>query len=231
MGTKLLALRAPRRSVAVVAVALLSVAGLIVSASPAHALTYTWWSGKVCHETVRTESGSSLSFSRTGQKAVGGYTSGTSRITVWYGTFYTQAWAGSAQLNSTTRNYAPGKFVVHFSGAVAGECSGTGYGQALGLTSGGMRAADPELPQLESDNIDGYELSASQGTETGTVVVSAEYDGYTARATFTEEQVDRGDASILIGDNNGNSVLVSYDPESSDRFTVASDTLLPTPKG
>lgn len=196
-----------------------------LAASPASAATETFYSGPACHNVMRYELGTSLSRSRTGIGAEGGSSAGTSQITVYFGGFTNTAWAGSTAVDGPRSNGA-GKFKIFFAGAVSGECAGQSYGRLRGISA--TRAMSEEL-QIESGTVDGWDMAAFSDPVTGGVTVTAEFDGYTFTSVFSEEQVESGEAQMLISEIDGESHLVTFDPSADSPLEVSLDETLPDP--
>lgn len=202
----------------------------VLLATPAQAAVATWWSGKPCHGQWYNEGGASLTQTRTGQKAVGGSSGGLSQISVYFGSFGTSAWAGSAQV-SGPRSYAAGRFKVDWAGGKSGECSSnSGYGQATDVNIPGGRSIDSQATQpTDAVAIGDWALTATNHPDSTLVTVAASQGEYTISADFTDSQVTAGEAQLLILPKFGDSELVSYTAESASPFSIVPAETLPTP--
>lgn len=190
----------------------------------ASAATATWYSGPGCHNVVRSETGATLSQSRTGIQAEGGSTAGLSTLTVWYGTATTAQQASKVTISDErSRTYLPGKFRLDWNGAINGECTGDSYGRALNAGSPGARQVSSGFATIASAVVDGWQLAAVE--ETSGVTVSAESNGMTYSAVFSPQQIAAGAAEILITDTrSGESHLVTYEPDVEEPLRVTATT-------
>ncbi|WP_146085153.1 hypothetical protein [Rathayibacter sp. AY1F9] len=144
-----------------------------------------------------------------------------SDLTVWYGDVSTtQTSAAVVVENTSTRTYNRGQFKIDFSGAIAGECAGTSQGIALDAGAPGSRVAAPD--PVDAASVDGWNVSATEEPTSGGVTVSAELDGATYSAVFTDAQASRGEAEILITDHStGESHNVVYNSSEEVAFAVS----------
>lgn len=218
-----------------VAAAAATLALATLTGAPAMAATAQWHYGDACHNVIRSETGATLSQSRTGVRGSGGSSAGLSQLTVWFGANSTTAWTSSMDQNGDgTRGYKAGKLRVNWSGGQAGECSGKSVGTALNVGAPGSRIAEP-VPEsatvLESETVDGVDVNASENTTTGVVTVSAAGDDFDTSAVFTAEQVANGEAQMFIlSTDESEGLLVTYDPAANAAIDVAPAEGLPTPQ-
>lgn len=195
----------------------------VAVATPVSAASATWFSGDGCHNVMRTESGGSLYQSRTGIRAEGGSVGGMSTLTVWYGdTSTTQASSVVEIRDDSTRTYRKGQFRIMFDGARDGECAGESYGRLI--DAGAIQRVSSTTDE-EGQSAGEWHISASDDVSSGGITVFAGHAGATYSAVFSREQVNRGEARILVTDHStGESRRVTYDPRAGEHSGVAVTT-------
>jgi hypothetical protein len=214
-----------QRRVPVAIASILSAIALTAAATqPALAADATWFDGQACHNVWRTESGSTLSQSRTGIRGSGGSTAGMSRITVYFGDAATTVWAGEATVTNA-RSFRPGRFTIFFSGGKDGECTGKSYGTALDVSRPREGATPASAYAAELDN---WRLRAEPRPD-GAIELSAARDERTHEVVFDRRAVANGAVQFEVGSGAARSVI-TYDPARSERFSIEQNgTLLPPP--
>ena len=144
---------------------------------------------------------------------------------MYFGTYGSQVWAGSLQIDGP-RSYAAGRFKVDWAGGKAGECATNGYGQAINVGAPGRIAS---IQPTDASVVGDWALAATEHPDSAAVTVAATKGEYTISAEFTDAQVAAGDAQLLILPENGKSELVSYTAESASPFSIVPAETLPTP--
>ncbi|AZZ54675.1 hypothetical protein C5E08_01360 [Rathayibacter iranicus] len=144
---------------------------------------------------------------------------GTSTLTVWYGdTSTTQASSIVEIRDDSTRTYRKGQFRIMFDGARDGECAGESYGRLI--DAGAIQRVSSTTGDTGQPSGEWY-VSASDDVSTGGITVSASHASATYSAVFAREQVNRGEARIVITDHStGESRRVAYDPRAGKQSGV-----------